>query len=307
HPPPALPGATAAPAAAAPPPLLSGPVLSPGSVGTGPLVQTAAGTLALPAGLALPRGQTVWLEVVGPPAPPPLPPDPPVAGGLGRQGWPALSEALSLLSQNDAATAALVRQALPQPGPGFAVALAQFVLALRKGGAPTPGGSALTEALDRAGRRDLASRIDQDLGELADEAREPRGADGRWQALTVPLLLGGQIEPVRLFVHRPGDGEEGEEGQRQGGGGERRFLIEIDSSRFGRMQFDGLVVSAAKRFDLIIRTGPPLAAAMRQDIAEIFAQCAELTGAKGGISFQAGRGFVEFPPPPPPNGTFLTA
>lgn len=285
--------------------LLPGTVRAPGSAGSGALIQTSAGTLALPPGLILPRGEPVWLEVIGPPQPPPAPTVSLPPAGLTAQGWPALAEALTLLTNTAPEAALLVRQALPRPDLDLATTLTRFALALREGFPRLPGTTALTEALEQADRADLATRIERDCTELKETARESRGPDGRWQALTIPLLFGGRIEPIRLFVHHRED-EGGGAGGQTTGGGERRFMIEIALTHLGRIQLDGLVTSTTKRFDLIVRTAQPLAAGMRQDIAAIFTRCGEVSGVKGGLSFQAGRGFVDLLPPIP-DGTNLTA
>ena len=64
---------------------------------------------------------------------------------------------------------------------------------------------------------------------------------------------------------RDEDGEEGEEGEVEGA---TRFVVELELSRLGPLQLDGLVRQS--RFDLIVRTTSPLAAEMRRDILGIF-------------------------------------
>jgi hypothetical protein len=262
--------------------------------GGGALVQTEAGLLSLPSGLALPVGGTVRLEVVGPPLPPP-PAPPPLAPGLGTGGWPALSEAIELLGRSDLQAANALMQALPQAGPRLAAALAGFAAAVRNGESRLPGGEATQRGLDKIGRPDLADRLRGDIKSLNEEAARPKGAAGEWQTLTMPFLNGAQIDPIRLHVQTPPEDSE----QRRGGsGGEKRFILDVEMSRLGRIQFDGLVLREAKRFDLIVRTRQPLDTAICRDIAGIFAECAQLTGIKGGVSFQAGRAFVDLPPSP---------
>lgn len=290
-----------APPTPAAPLVLTGRVLANAIPGGGALVQTEIGLLSLPSGLSLPVGGMVRLDVVGPPLPPP-PAPPPVAQGLGTGGWPALSEAIEQLARSDGQAANLLIQALPQAGPRLAAALAGFAAAVRKGESRLPGGEATQRGLDKIGRPDLADRLRGDIKSLAEEAARPRGAAGDWQTLTMPFLNGAQIDPIRLHVQSPP--EDGS--QRQGGGGgEKRFILDVEMSRLGRIQFDGLVQRETKRFDLIVRTRQPLDPVICRDIAGIFAECAQLTGIKGAVSFQAGRAFVDLPPGPAASATSL--
>ncbi|EPY02659.1 hypothetical protein [Magnetospirillum fulvum] len=287
-------GLSLAPPTPAAPLSLTGRVLSNSVPGGGVLVQTEAGLLSLPSGLALPVGGTVRLDVVGQPLPPP-PAPPPTIPGLGTGGWPALSEAIDQLARSDLQAANVLMQALPQAGPRLAAALAGFAAAVRNGDSRLPGGEATQRGLDKIGRHDLADRLLGDMKSLAEDAAKPKGPAGEWQTLTMPFLNGAQIDPIRLHVQTPSDTEERKQ---SGGGGEKRFILDIEMSRLGRIQFDGLVLRETKRFDLIVRTRQPLDPAICRDIAGIFAECAQLTGIKGGVSFQAGRAFVELPPSP---------
>jgi len=293
--------ASLAPPSPSAPLILTGRVLANSIPGGGALVQTEAGLLSLPSGLSLPVGGMVRLEVVGPPLPPPPAPAP-LAPGLGTGGWPALSEALELLTRSDLRTAEVLLQAIPQSGPRLAAALAQFAVAIRQGESRLPGGESTQRGLDKIGRHDLAERLRGDLKSLSEEAVRPKGATGEWQTLTMPFLNGAQIDPIRLHVQTP---QQDEENRRGGSGGEKRFILDVEMSRLGRIQFDGLVLRESKRFDLIVRTRQPLDSVICRDIAGIFAECAQLTGIKGGVSFQAGRAFVELPPSPPAAATSL--
>ena len=80
-----------------------------------------------------------------------------------------------------------------------------------------------------------------------------------------------------------------------------RFILDLDLSRLGRIQLDGLVYQKDKHMDLIVRTEIPLPPRMHEDIRNIFQEAAEVTGIKGGISFQAAPpNFVETTPPTEP-------
>jgi len=151
--------------------------------------------------------------------------------------------------------------------------------------------------LERAGGKAVAERLKGDLDSLAEQAGRPVGNGGDWRAYTMPFLGGGIVDPIRLFVRR-GDGDDGK-GKAGGTGDGQRFVVDLNLSRLGRLQLDGLVRREDKLFDLIIRTAEALPQQMRHDILGIFAGSSELVGTKGSVSFQAGGRWMEFPPAPP--------
>ncbi len=72
-----------------------------------------------------------------------------------------------------------------------------------------------------------------------------------------------------------------------------RFIVELETSRYGEMQFDGLVrrLIPKKSFDLIIRTHEALDSATKTEITDIFHITQEITGFKGGLEFASGPAF----------------
>ncbi|OAN52337.1 hypothetical protein A6A04_01190 [Paramagnetospirillum marisnigri] len=270
---------------------LPGTVVSHSPGGTA-LVQTPAGLLSLPGGPSLAVGSGLRLEVMGAPAPPPAPLSASDSQGLTQGGWPALDSAVDTLMQMDRAVADQLVRMIPQANPRLAAALSVFAGAVRSGDVRAVMGEGVTRGLDRAGRRDLAERLKKDMLELSDQAQRPRG-DGDWQVLTMPFAYGAQVDPIHLYVQRVSGDEAGQGGKK---GDEQRFILDVSMSRLGRIQFEGLVQKDAKRFDLIIRSDQPLESDIRRDISGIFAECAQLTGVKGMVGFQSGRGFVELPP-----------
>lgn len=260
------------------------------------LVQSAAGTLSLDVGMPLPVGSALRLEVLGRPLPPPpisSPAAPPQ--GLSAAGWPTLDQTVDTLLATDRQAADMLMRMIPQAGPRLAAAMSLFAGAVRSGDSRQLLSEPVIKGLDKAGRRDLADRLKKEFLDLADEASRPVGK-GDWQALTLPFAHGADIDPVSLYVHRPVD-EDGQGGRR---GDEQRFILDVRMSVLGRIQLDGLVQKDTKRFDLIVRSAQPLPAVMTRDIAGIFAECGQMTGIKGQVTFQAGRPFVDLPPAGPP-------
>ncbi|CAA7611686.1 DNA polymerase III [Candidatus Terasakiella magnetica] len=292
--PPPLPGVTAP--QSGPVPSVAAPVAMPGAVishagGGNTLIQTPAGLLSLQTNAPLANGSQVTLEVVGPPVPPPQSQSS-GSSGLGPAGWPTLTSASEALAQSDRQAAEQLMRMIPQTGPRLAAAMSVFASAVRSGDVKALVGEGVTRGLDKAGRRDLAERLKKDLDSLSEESSRPLG-NGDWRALTLPVIHGAHVDPVRLYLHRPNAEEEG--------GGkhntqEQRFILDVNMTQLGRIQLDGLVMRDSQRFDLIIRTAQPLSPTICRDIAGIFAECGQLTGAKGSVSFQSGGRFVDLPP-----------
>lgn len=249
-----------------------------------PLVQTAVGLLKLSLPTTLPKGTQLVFELEAvtlaaraaetdlvAPRPATL-----------IYSWPALDEALTLLQQLDgtaANQALLAGSNVPRPGARLASTILFFLQALGRGDLNAWLGQQAAEALGRAGRSDLLSRMGQDLAQLN---RLSDNAGPEWRFLPFPLFDGSPVQPLRLFVRsRRGRGGEGPEESEE----PTRFILEVELSHFGGLQLDGLVRD--RRFDLVLRTRKPLSEVMRRDIAVIFGHANELSGTQGQIVFQA--------------------
>lgn len=264
------------------------------------VVQTQIATLSVPTHADLPVGTRLTLEVVGNPQPPlPASSTAPRAEGLTSAGWPALTDALdTLASANQPQALEQLLRAIPQPDGRLAASMVAFTGAVRAGSTRSLVPENAVRGLEKAGKKEVAGRLTADLEALTEESGRPVG-NGDWRAYTMPMLHGGVVEPVRLFVRK--GGEDG--GGGRGGIGDKpndhRFVLDFNLTQLGRLQLDGLVRREDKLFDLIIRSGEPMSTDMRRDILAIFHDASELVGTKGTVSFQAGGRWMEFPPAPP--------
>jgi len=272
-------GAGAVPAAATgadPGAVLAGRVLGPGPSG-GTLVQTAAGTFLLQTGQAWPTGLalTMTLEPTGMAMPP--------GGGHALRGWPALEAAMSQLAAQHPGMAATLRsQAFPAGNSAFTTAFLAFLAAIRGGGLQAWLGGEAARALERGA---MGARLAEDVGlfgRLWDER-----LDGDWRFLPLPYADGERLRQILVYMRdRRGRGDGSDPGT--------RFVFALELAATGTLQIDGLV--RVKRLDLALRTALPVPPAWRSDIRTIFDDALAITGMKGQISFQAGRGaLLELP------------
>lgn len=283
-------GAAGAPSLAGSPTMMIGQTLR-ASVVTStpngrPLLGTPAGALALDAISALPRGSSVWLEIIGSPTlsltttgnsgTPPIPClDPAVAH------WPAFGAALELLKgSNPDAARHVMDTALPRLDTGLTSQTLFFLRALGRGAMDDWLGKASAHALQAANPA-LHSQLAEEFRQMGHTAGENEAND--WRVLSVPLSCGAEIEPVRLLIRR--NGAKHKCGATSGSS--TRFVVEMNLSQLGRIQFDGLVRRDGKQLDLVVRSDPPLPRILHQSIRALFTRSTETAGLAGEVGFQA--------------------
>jgi len=278
-------------AAASAPTVLTGTVQAHPAGGLA-LVSTSAGTLALQAPAALAPGATVVLEVTAAqtPQPPQITPLPlPLPGG---PAGAAFAQAMTTLSTLDPEAARRMATMLPAPDGRMLTNTVAFAQAAASGDIRAWIGNDALRALDKAGPR--GARALRGLGDgLRDAASTVRdGSGAEWRTLSMPFAVGGTIERIQIITRRHGDAEDGENERNGKGGGSQRFLIQLDLSRLGALQLDGLYKKHDRRLDLIVRTHAALPTAMRHEIAGIFANSALALALKGGVTFHVSDRFA---------------
>ena len=288
-------GPAAAPASAAPTVPGAAPGATPGAIQfTGtvtavthagqPVLQTPLGTLTLEIRAPLQTGSRITFELPGGA----LAPSGPGAAGLGpaalgtlAHSWPALEETLQVLREiAPGAAAATLRDAIPHPGSRLASGLLFFLSALSGGDVTRWLSNQASQALKSAGRDSLLSRLGQDFGQLS---RLADNQGGDWRLFFIPIHDGDQLRQLRLFLRHGWQDRDG--GDAQDDEDQTRFVVEVEMSRLGDLQLDGLV--REKRLDLILRSRAPLPDFMRRDIMQIFHETNEITGNRGNIGFQS--------------------
>jgi hypothetical protein len=250
------------------------------------IVQTHAGSLIVATGTRLPAGSTVTFEILSQSAPTPAAGEHAAIHAarldlILSERWPGLEEAVRALEGvNPSAAQQLVNAVLPRPGATLAANILFFLVALSGGDLRGWLGDGPARILQRL-KPGLMTRLRDDFGRLGRIANEPRTGD--WRATMIPFYNGAEIEQIRLFIRRAGDEAEDEQEGRQG----TRFVLDMDLSRMGRFQLDGLIYQKERHLDLIVRTENKLPQKMQDDIRDIFREAGDVTGIKGGLSFQA--------------------
>jgi hypothetical protein len=264
-----------------------------------PVVEIEGRQVQINARANLPVGTKIVFDVtattpprIGAPLPLPLPAAAvPLTGPAGAAtGWPTLLESVTVLQRSDPAAAQQLAQAIPDGGPRTAAAVISFAQAMRSGDARQWPGDATLRALERASPRgaQLAATLSGEVAELASRTRD---TGTEWRALPIPWNAGGQIDRVALITRREGDGDaDGSTGKKGGG---TRFLIDLNLSRLGPMQLDGMFKKETRAFDMVMRTKEALPDDMRRDLMGLFAEANGAMGLKGGLSFQITKKFAD--------------
>lgn len=204
---------------------------------------------------------------------------------LTPEPWPVMQEIAQILQHASAPIAQAFSNMIPNPAapPQMAPAALFFLAAMRGGDVEGWLGGRAADAIRRAGRGDLITRLSQEGATLSRLGAEPLGQE--WKAASVPLSWDGQIFKLPLYYKR----SEEERGTGNGrGDGMVRFVINLDLSRMGKMQMDALYREAAKRFDLILRSTQPFTKAAEHEMRGIFAGALEDIGLRGEMGFQTG-------------------
>lgn len=258
-----------------------------------PLVQVPGGILSLETNITIRPGTELQLQTIEP-SPRATPPNPHLRG-IGEmfelRAWPALDEAISHVQNTQpTATQQFLNGTVPQPNTQLTTNILFFLTALRGGDLRQWLTGAPMRSLERD-RPELLGRMNDDFGQLSRIFNESPQSD--WRTALVPFLNGAQLEQIRMFSRgRRGAGDTDDEDEDQA-----RFVIDVNLSRLGRVQLDGLVKTKEKQFDLYLRTDGPLPTRMRRDITAIFTASAEATGVAGRLVYQGGGEFVEIPHP----------
>lgn len=276
-----------------------------------PLILTDRGLLALPSGTDLPAGAKVALDAVVTALPEPTPtpgpapmisgPFPALAQLIGRLAAEAPEAAASLLAHlptDDAhllATAAVALKAADSPAAvrewltaAITAPVAEVAATLAPDGT-APSLSAAPHPTDA--HRSLIERAITELMPPAVPLRDTSGEE--WQMRTLPFLIPSQgLDRATLLTRRNTETEEDSGGGRKRLGRGYRLLVNLDLSRLGALQIDGLYIGEDRRLDMVVRTDKPLPPEVRQGLLSTFATTTEALSLKGGVLFRSGDPFV---------------
>lgn len=179
---------------------------------------------------------------------------------------------------------AVIDTVMPRPGPQLGNALAFLISALRGGDLRGWLGEETVAELVKLRGAPAAQGLADDFSQLARLARTDAGD---WRVYSLPLFDGGVQQQIRLYLKRRGaQQDDGEDAP-------ARFIFEIDLSRLGPLQLDGL--AARGRFDLVVRSTGELPEPVRREISALFGRVREENDFIGDVHFQTVPAFQVAP------------
>ena len=205
------------------------------------------------------------------------------------RSWPNLTDAIALLRQNASSADTLaVLARLPQAGPRLAAGLIAAMQALRTGDAEALLGALVAARAGGTARDEGVRKLRQEFAQVSSLAQDRPGVD--WRCCFIPILDDGTIRQINLFYRRDRRKDRKDAKDEKAG---TRFIVEVDMSRMGPFQFDGLV--REKQFDLMVRSHIALPQKFRHDITELFQEALSLGDYRGGLVFQKVKDFPVSP------------
>ena len=198
----------------------------------------------------------------------------------------ALTQLLATLRQLDPAAAQQAQSRLPQPGSQMPGALLFLFSALRSGELRTWLGDRTFAALEAGGQRERLQRAIEEFRAMS-RGEAALSPVGEWRSWHLPWLDSMGMLHTVIHVHREKEEEKNTAARR--GQDRTRFLIEMEFSKIGRLQLDGLVQRPTHRLDLIVRTDLPLPEILRRELLATYTDTVSAIGFVGHLLFQTNK------------------
>ncbi len=199
------------------------------------------------------------------------------------QQWTTIQEIQNILTQISPPTAQAFNAVLPQAvnPPQLGPAVLFFLAALRSGDLSGWLGDKAIDALKKAGKSELLTRLGGEMSTLSRSATEPLSQD--WRMTTVPLTHNNDIQ--KLVIYYKNDGRDQNPDEQKNGGG-TRFLMNLNLSKIGPLQLDGLFRADQKRLDLMLRTNTAFSAPMQTEMQQLYRESLSEISYTGELGFQ---------------------
>lgn len=198
--------------------------------------------------------------------------------------WETLEEIQKVLIQNAPQSAQNLMNITPNANAPARILPAAlfFIAAMRSGDIQSWLGDKTVDALKRAGKSDLLSRLSSETSSLS---RAESGSQD-WRTTAFPLSWQNEIHKV--VIHYRKENNSGDN-QKDGNGGKTRFVMDLTLSNIGKIQIDGLFqgnINSSARLDIILRTTQGFSQATKMEMRQIYKNALGETKITGDLSFQ---------------------
>ena len=252
------------------------------------LVVTKAGVLALEEKIQLPHLTPVKVQITEIFPTPAFSPE-----KTESNVFQNISTALNLLKETDIKTFEEIKNILPQTGNKLPVQLFSFINMVTKNiPLATFFGEtniAVLQNLSEKGQN-FIKEIDKDFLSVSKKVSDGRSS---WDGWSVPFLSGDVVEPVSLYLQKANENEH-RQTKTNGKTNTVRFLLDLNLTRLGKIQMDGLAHRAERRFDLIVRHQNNLPSEFDDKIHFIFTQTLSALNYTGTVNVDYTDKFIIF-------------
>ncbi len=201
------------------------------------------------------------------------------------QNFTNIQSALNALTQmNPQLAQQVLANNIPQMTAALPGALLFFMSAFKQGNVRTWLGDDAVDALNRAGKFELLSKLSQDLSNAGQEARD--ATVGEWKSYPIPLHNNGQFQVMNFYVHGDGGGQNSfaaDTSKKL----HTRFVIDVRMSQLGPMQLDGFI--QRRKLDLMVRSEHVLPKELHSELRQVYTNAISAIGYAGSLNFQVGR------------------
>ncbi|MCB9988712.1 MAG: hypothetical protein H6868_05165 [Rhodospirillales bacterium] len=196
--------------------------------------------------------------------------------------WPILDELNQTLQQIAPQVAQALQQILPNAANTvrMPVAALLFIAAVRSGDLGSWLGDKTVDALRKAGKSDLLSRLTRETNTINRLSSDP--ATPEWKATALPLF-GQQDDVSKIMIYYRQDDQKKNDNEQDNK--TTRFVFDLTMTRMGAVQIDGL--HRPGKLDMIVRTARGLSPSMQQALRGTYTHALEQTGLSGEMSFQS--------------------
>ena len=271
--------------------ILKGTVFSYGADSSA-VIATKIGILALENNVKLPDLTPVTVKITDVRLPTLLERDPLPAE---RNTWTILNHALETLKQTDEAAYDAFKAVLPQTGNKLPALMISFMQAAVREGATVRSwlGEANIAALQKtASGQQILKRLEREFSTSAKKATDGQNV---WKGWDIPLLSGNVVEPVSLFLQRPPEDAERREKYAPLQNAVR-FVLDMNLSRLGKIQLEGIAGRQKQRFDLIIRHRNDMPPEFEPTVRALFVKTLDALSYAGNLKISKTEEFIDLRP-----------
>ncbi|MCI5060216.1 MAG: hypothetical protein MRY79_04000 [Alphaproteobacteria bacterium] len=197
-------------------------------------------------------------------------------------GWPALEELYNSLLQLSPQSALSLGRSLPTPTNAVSLgpAAMMFIAAVKSGDFGGWLGDKKIDALEKSGKSNILKRLSGEALRGASTATEISSSH-EWRPVSIPLFWEGEVHKIMLYTRQENGNEQQESDQENG---QTRFIFDLNLSRMGEVQIDGLLKQ--NRLDLIVRTQHSFSPPMQEIMKQNYDSALTHTDLNGDLNFQ---------------------